>query len=162
MRIKNNKVMIAGMFFALIGMTLPLAVFADDAMDSVAPGKPERVESGTVNIEAESMKLILGGAKGTGVLHYQGQDYPFKLSGVSVGGAGYTKVVASGTVYDLNSLEDFPGTYSGMGVGAVVVKGAGGSSWQNSKGVSISMHAETAEGLALNMGINSVTVEFTK
>lgn len=61
------------------------------------------------------MRLILGGAKGTGVLHFQGKDYQFKLSGVSVGGAGYTKVVSKGTVYQLNSIEDFPGTYSGMG-----------------------------------------------
>jgi len=44
-----------------------------------------------------------------------------------------------------------------MGVGAVAVKGAGASSWEN-KGVIVKMKSKT-EGLALNMGVNAVKIE---
>ena len=52
--------------------------------------------------------------------------------------------------------------YSGGSVGAVAGKGVGGSSWENPKHVVLKMHAKTAEGLALNMGLNAVTVELVQ
>lgn len=155
--------LLAGILLALSSTTLPLAANAEEVMDAAAPQERQLVESGTVDVEAESMRLILGGAKGTGMLHFKGKDYRFKLSGASVGGAGYTKVVSKGTVYNLNSIEDFPGLYSGMSAGAVATdKGAGTSSWENGKGVVIVMKAQTTEGLAVNLGINAVDVELVQ
>jgi len=152
--------LLAGLLLALSSMTFSVSVLAEAVTDEVAPQQRQLVESGTVDVEAESMRLILGGAKGTGMLHYQGKDYRFKLSGASVGGAGYTKVVSKGTVYNLNSIADFPGVYTGMSAGAVATdKGLGGSNWENGKGVVIVMKAQTTEGLAVNLGINAVEVE---
>jgi len=150
----------AGLLLALSSMTYSVSVLAEAVTDEVAPQQRQLVESGTVDVEAESMRLILGGAKGTGMLHYQGKDYRFKLSGAPVGGAGYTKVVSKGTVYNLTSIADFPGVYTGMSAGAVATdKGLGGSNWENGKGVVIVMKAQTTEGLAVNLGINAVEVE---
>jgi hypothetical protein len=159
----RNKTIIAAILSTFIGIALPLSAFADDTVldNSVTnPDKPELVESGTMEVEATQVRLILGGSKGAGVLHFNGKDYNFKLSGASVGGVGVTSVKAACTVYNLNDISDFPGTYSGGSVGAVAVEGVGASSWENTKNVVINCKAETAEGLALNLGLNAVTVEF--
>jgi hypothetical protein len=47
-----------------------------------------------------------------------------------------------------------------MGVGATAVEGAGASTWEN-KGVVVKMKSK-AEGLALNLGINAVTIELVE
>lgn len=161
----RNKTIIAAILSTVIGFTLPLSVLAEDTIqdNSVTnPGKPELVESGTVEVKSEQIRLIIGGSKGTGVLHFNGKDYKFKMSGNSVGGIGVTNTEAVGTVYNLNNIKDFPGTYSGMGVGAVAVKGTGASSWENNKKVVVHMQAKSAEGVALNMGINVVKIQLVK
>lgn len=156
----RHSTLFAGLLLALSSMTYSVSVLAEAVTDEVAPQQRQLVESGTIDVEAESMRLILGGAKGTGMLHYQGKDYRFKLSGASVGGAGYTKVVSKGTVYNLNDIADFPGVFTGMTAGAVATdKGAGASSWENGKGVVVVLKAQTSEGLAVNLGINAVQVE---
>lgn len=66
--------------------------------------------SGSVTI-TENFVTGLGG--GTGSLEYQGQNYPFKVLGTVVGpGGGVSKITASGPVYKLASLADFPGRYT--------------------------------------------------
>jgi hypothetical protein len=161
----RNKTIIAAILSTFIGAALPLSAFAaDTVLDNKVtnPDNPVLVESGTVEVQAEQVRLIIGGSKGTGVLHFHGKDYHFKMSGASVGGVGVTKVDAAGTVYNLNSIKDFPGTYSGGSVGVVAGKGMGGSSWENPKHVVVKMHAKDASGLALNMGLNAVTIDLAK
>ena len=161
----RNKIIIAAILSTAIGAALPLSALAAETITDnkvTNPDHPPLVESGTIEVKAESIRLILGGSKGTGVLHYQGKDYHFKMSGGSVGGVGVTKVDSVGVVYNLKSIEDFPGTYSGGSVGAVAGKGVGGSSWENPKHVVLKMHAKSAEGLALNLGLNAVTVELVQ
>lgn len=161
----RNKTLLAAILSTAIGAALPLSAFAaETVLDNKVtnPNNPPLVESGTVEVKAEQIRLLVGGAKGTGVLHYKGKDYKFKLSGASAGGVGVTKVDSVGTVYNLKSIEDFPGTYSGGSVGAVAGEGVGASSWENPKHVVLKMKAKSAEGLALNLGLNAVTVELVK
>lgn len=155
----RNKFIISAVFSTLIGaaLALPMSVLADPAAPGAQTEEKPMVESGTLELSATQVRLIAGGAKGTGVLHFNGKDYKFKMSGASVGGIGVTKVAAVGTIYNLKDIKNFPGTYSGMGVGAAAVKGAGASSWEN-KGVIVKMKSKT-EGVALNMGINAVKIE---
>lgn len=158
----RNKAIITTILSTLIGATfaLPIPALAETSVSSAPAEQKELIESGTVEVKAQQVRLIVGGAKGTGVLHFNGKDYKFKMSGASVGGVGVTKVDAVGTVYNLKDIKDFPGIYAGMGVGATAVEGAGASSWEN-KGVVIKMKSKT-EGLALNFGINSVNIELVK
>ena len=100
---------------------------------------------------------MLGGARGKGVLNYQGKRYPFSLRAVSAGGVGAQKTTATGDVYFLKSPADFAGTYSAVTIGAAVGKGAGASQYQNSKGVFISVKSKS-EGLALSLGLAAVEV----
>jgi hypothetical protein len=158
----RNKTIIAAMLSTVIGVAfvLPMSVLAEDNISAAPAEQKELIESGTVEVQAQQVRLIVGGAKGTGVLHFNGKDYNFKMSGASVGGVGVTKVDAVGTVYNLKDIKDFSGIYAGMGVGATAVEGAGASSWEN-KGVVIKMKSRT-EGLALNFGINAVTIELVE
>lgn len=158
----RNKTIIAAMLSTVIGVAfvLPMSVLAEDNISAAPAEQKELIESGTVEVQAQQVRLIVGGAKGTGVLHFNGKDYNFKMSGASVGGVGVTKVDAVGTVYNLKDIKDFPGIYAGMGVGATAVEGAGASTWEN-KGVVVKMKSK-AEGLALNLGINAVTIELVE
>ena len=158
----RNKAIITTILSTLIGtaFALPIPALAETSVSSAPAEQKELIESGTVEVKAQQVRLIVGGAKGTGVLHFNGKDYKFKMSGASVGGVGITKVDAVGTVYNLKDIKDFPGIYAGMGVGATAVEGAGASSWEN-KGVVIKMKSKS-EGLALNLGINSVNIELVK
>lgn len=157
----RNSYLIAGFLFALAGAALPQASFA---ADSAAPKKVTQQDldrtppAATVDFEIEQFRLIFGGQKGKGVLHYKGKDYPFSIQGVSIGGIGYTDVKATGTVHYLKKVGDFAGRYNGIGLGAAVVKGAGSSSFENGKGVIVSIKSKS-DGLALNLGIGTGTIE---
>jgi hypothetical protein len=62
--------------------------------------------SGDVTI-TEDFVAGLGG--GSGTLEYQGRTYPFKVLGTVAGpGGGVEKITASGPVYKLASVADFP------------------------------------------------------
>jgi hypothetical protein len=130
---------------------------ASRSAEEIAKAKP----SGTFEVQAEQVRLLIGGGSGKGVLTYQGKQYPFTVKGVSLGGVGVTKVDATGTVYFLNKLEDFAGTYSAVTAGATLGAGAGASSFENNKGVYLSVRSKT-EGVGLSLGLSGVTIEFTK
>ena len=117
--------------------------------------------NGTVEVEAEQLRLLLGGARGKGVLTYEGKTYPFTIKAASVGGVGYNKVNAVGNVLFLKKLEDFPGTYTAISAGATVGKGAGASQFENTKGVLLDLRSKS-EGLAFTLGIGAAEVEFVK
>jgi hypothetical protein len=64
-------------------------------------------------------------------------------------------------VHYLNSMNHFEGVYTGMGIGATAGEGKGASTFENTKGVVISVKSKS-QGLALSLGINSFSVSLTK
>ena len=155
----SNKLSVPILLFSLVVAALPQVSFAQDsatqsqftAQDLQAP------PDATIDFDAKQLRLIFGGAEGKGVLHFKGKDYFFTMQGATVGGIGYTEVQGTGTVHRLKKLEDFAGTYTGIGIGAAVVAGKGSSSFQNSKGVVVTTKSKS-DGLALNLGLSGVTV----
>jgi hypothetical protein len=118
--------------------------------------------SATLDFEAKQIGLLLGGEKGTGVLHFKGKNYPFTIKGAAVGSLGYSEVAATGRVYFLNKLEDFAGVYGAARVGvAAGEKGAGGSSWQNEKEVVLILSAKE-KGAALNLSLSAMEIQLAK
>jgi hypothetical protein len=160
----RNKIMIAGFLFGFVGAMLPQALLAAEQASQKQVTQQDLDKTppdGTIDFEGSQMRLILGGSSGKGVLHYKGKDYPFTMKGASVGGVGYTEVQGAGTVHYLKKLEDFSGTYSGIGVGAALVEGKGSSTFQNNKGVVVQTKAKSG-GAALNMGLSGVEVTLGK
>lgn len=159
----RNKSLIIGFLLPLIAATLPQAGVA---AEPAAPTQvTERDLSGppdaTIDFSAKQLRLLVGGAKGKGVLHFNGKNYPFTAKGATIGGIGYTKVEGTGNVYFLKKLEDFPGTYGGIGAGAAVIASKGASSFQNMKEVVITTKSK-GDGLALNLGVSAITVKLGK
>ena len=113
--------------------------------------------SGTLTMTDTEVGLILGGESGSGTLTFEGNEYPFKVSGAKLGGTGVTKDHVTGKVYDLNNVEDFYGSYFKAEAGIAIAEG-GASSWvKNEKGVILEL-TSTSEGLALKFGVEGFTI----
>jgi hypothetical protein len=129
---------------------------------SLALAADAKQPSGTVAIEETQFAIILGGSSGGGTLTFQGQQYPFKVSGLTAGvNVGISKMSAAGEVYDLTELAQFPGTYTKLDASIALGGGVGGLHLKNENGVIMRLEART-QGLQLNVGSASgikVTME---
>jgi hypothetical protein len=127
-------------------MTLLLIVAAGLPMPSHAQAP------GYVSVVFAKAGLVVGAGGGRGVLTYRGRDYPFRVSGLSVGlTAGASAMRLTGRVSGLRELKDFSGTYDAVGAGAALVGGFGGVQLTNKKGVTMALQsAEAGLGFAAN------------
>lgn len=122
--------------------------------------RADPVESGTVYIEQIQIAFIGSGNLGGGTLTYGGRKYDFTVGGLGIGGIGVSKMEATGTVYDLKDLNDFPGAYVQARYGLAVGELSAGQLWlQNPKGVGIRLAAKRT-GLALSLGGDAVYIDF--
>lgn len=65
-----------------------------------------------VRIQQVQVALIGSGQFGGGTLTYRGRNYRIDVGGVGFRGIGASRLTATGTVYGLTRLEDFPGAYA--------------------------------------------------
>ncbi len=123
-------------------------------------GAQERVKSGTVEIEQVQVAFIGSGNLGGGTLHFQGKSYRFTVGGLGVGGFGVSKMQATGDVYNLKELRQFPGAYAQARYGAVAGNKSTGELWlENTNGVILSLRARRT-GLAVSLGGDAVIIDF--
>lgn len=132
------------------------AAFLTIACASVttAPADPP---AATVRIREWSAAYYGSATTGKGTLNYNGQRYRFGISGLGAGGIGGQQVSASGRVYGLNNLADFPGTYRGISQGLTLIEGTMHARLTNQNGVVIYLAGET-EGLASSIGVQEFKV----
>jgi hypothetical protein len=118
------------------------------------------VQSATVTIEQVQIAFIGSGNLGGGTLFYGGKQYDFAVGGLGVGGIGVSRMTATGVVYNLRNLDDFPGAYVqgryGLAIGDL---SAGELFLSNTRGVSLRLKAERT-GLALSLGGDAVYIGF--
>jgi hypothetical protein len=140
-------------WFVSVALAAMVALLAGPALaDDKKPDATLRLSEGTV-------AAGVGWTWGHGELNFGGKTYKFKVDGLSVAEVGVTKAEATGTVYNLKSVDDFDGVYAAAGAEGTVGKGAGVSSLRNAKGVVINLKSETkganikvaAEGLKLKI-----------
>jgi hypothetical protein len=118
------------------------------------------VKSGTVYIEQVQIAFIGSGGAGEGTLHFQGRSHRFSIGGLGVGGFGVSRMQASGDVYNLRELSQFPGAYGAARYGAAAGDKGGGQLWlENPHGVVMSLKAHR-EGLAVSLGADAIIIEF--
>jgi hypothetical protein len=123
-----------------------------------AADKPKQ-PAGTVSITETQFALIVGGSRGGGVLTYQGKNYPFKISGMSVGAnVGVSKVSLAGEVYDMPDISKFSGTFTKLESSITLGGGVGGTILKNQNGVIMRL-TSTSEGVQLNLSSSGVTVK---
>jgi hypothetical protein len=130
-------------------------------MLSGRPGAAQHlVKSGTVSIEQMQIAFIGSGGLGGGTLSYRGRSYRFTIGGLGIGGFGISKLEASGDVYNLHELNQFPGAYGSARYGAAYGDKGGGELWlENPHGVYMSLKARR-QGLAVSLGADAVIIDF--
>jgi hypothetical protein len=112
----------------------------------------------TLQLREGSVAAGIGFSWGGGTLTYRGKRYPVKVDGLSVGSVGISRATASGSVYNLKSLNDFNGTYTAVGAGAAVAGGGSVSTMQNQNGVRINLRA-TTQGVKFTLGAAGVNLQ---
>jgi hypothetical protein len=113
---------------------------------------------GTVDMQQVQAAFIGSGGGGSGSLNFRGQTYPFAVGGLGIGGIGASTINASGEVYDLKRVADFPGAYAQGRYGFVIGNESGGDLWlQNERGVIMHLKAKRT-GLMLSLGGDAVVI----
>ena len=130
----------------MVAAVLFLAVTAD-AQDK----KPDA----TVKLSQGQIAVGIGFSWGGGTLTYQGKEYPFKITGLSIIDVGVTRAEASGDVYNLTKLEDFNGTYTSVAAEGTLGGGGGVVAMKNQNGVTIKLVA-TTQGANIKLALDGV------
>ena len=112
---------------------------------------------GTVAFTGGAVAIGIGFQWGSGILTYQGQQYPFKLSGLSVVDVGVTRSTGTGTVHNLRNVADFSGNYVSVTAGATVAGGGSVTTLRNQNGVVVD-GISTSQGARLTLAPGGVNV----
>lgn len=114
--------------------------------------------SGQVRVKIVKAGLLVGGGAGSGVLTYRGRNYPFRMTGVSLGiTAGATVGRLDGWASGIRHIGDFAGTYSSVGGGAALVGGVNGVHLRNDKGVTMVLQGPKA-GVEFAANLSHITI----
>jgi hypothetical protein len=130
----------------------------DEYSDGAEHSGPVAVGQCTIT---EDFVTGLGG--GSGTLQYQGRTYPFKVVGTVAGpGGGLEKISASGPVYKLANVSDFPGRHT-QSTGKAGLSSSGSSDlWlENSAGVIMHLQG-TSTGAMLTLGKDEIIIRMAQ
>ena len=114
--------------------------------------------SGQVRVKIMKAGLLVGGGAGKGVLTYRGRNYPFRVSGLSLGvtvGASFGRL--EGWASGIREISDFAGTYNSVGGGAALAGGINGAQLRNDKGVTMVLQGPKA-GLELAANLSTIMI----
>jgi hypothetical protein len=139
-------------------LALGLMVAATLALPFSTAQAKAKAPDATLQLREGSVAAGIGFSWGGGTLTYRGKRYPVKVDGLSVGSVGISRATASGSVYNLNSLNDFNGTYTAVGAGAAVAGGGSVATMQNQNGVRINLRA-TTQGVKFTLGAAGVNLQ---
>lgn len=117
-----------------------------------------QAETGDVRVVFTKGGFIVGIGGGRGVLTFRGRNYPFTVSGMSLGatiGASTTKFV--GRALNIHSPGEIAGNYSAIGAGGALAGGAGGVQLQNEQGVILQLHGPKV-GVELSVALGGVKI----
>lgn len=142
-------------FASALASTLLLANCATRISND--PTAPTGAPSATLTVDSFQASYYGSATTGGGTLNYQGRKRPFTIKSVGAGGAGAQKIEAVGKVYHLDSLADFPGTYTGARSGLTLFQGKMHERLENSNGTVIYLTGRTS-GLSTSMGIDKVVI----
>src|SRR5262249_56719003 len=86
------------------GIFLTFLIIGSVALGLSIARAQEETPDGTVRLSAGSVAAGIGFSWGGGTLTYQGKEYPFSVSGLSVADVGISQAEASGRGYHLKNL----------------------------------------------------------
>ena len=123
--------------------------------------RPDPNPDGFVSIEQVRVGVLAAGAAlGGGRLRFRGEEFSFSVRGLEFGSLGISTLSASGEVFNLRRLEDFPGRYEER-VAPRPPGGEGGPETRflrNARGVELRLRTDRAGG-QLRFNQAGVTIE---
>lgn len=140
---------------------LALAVVASLAVAPLARAEAKDKVDATIHLESTSVAVGVGFSWGKGYLKYKGHSHAITVDGLTVGSVGAKTVNANGSVYHLNKLSDFDGTYAAVSTSATVGGGGGVLTMKNQNGVVINL-GSTSKGVAFTVGASGVSLALKK
>jgi hypothetical protein len=116
--------------------------------------------SGQIALKQYTLAYVGSGTVGGGTLTVGGKPYPFRISGLGIGGFGASSIEAEGVVYNLPDIKSFPGAYGNARIGMTAGDSGGGKLWlRSTTGVVIELDTEM-RGLALAAGLDGIYIEW--
>lgn len=150
-RLATTAAALAASAFLLLGGCTGSVKVGPPAVAGLTP-------DGSVEMQEVQVAYLASGGGGSGTLFYRGGVYPFTIGGLGVGGIGASTISASGEVYKLPSLAQFPGAYVQGRYGFAIGDLSGGDLWlQNDAGVILHLKAKR-EGLMLSLGGDAIVI----
>jgi len=140
----------------LLALTLGLSLLVQPAL-----AQEEATPDATLDIEGTFVGIGIGFNWGSGKLKYGGMEYPVSMKGATLVSAGVSKTTITGNVYNLKTIEDFPGQYGAVKGGIALGGGFSGVAMRNSKGVVVQLKT-SQQGLDLTLGPEGVTFSLDK
>jgi hypothetical protein len=138
-------------------VTIALAFCVSYSLVEVHSAAPRDVPTATIELSGGSVAAGVGYTWGSGTLIFEGKEYPLKVAGISILHVGVSEYTASGTVYNLKSLQDINGIYTAVSAGAAIAGGASATAMKNSRGVLIQM-VSTHAGLNFSLAAKGVKI----
>ena len=111
-----------------------------------------------VELQSTAIAAGIGARFGDGTLLVGGQEHPFKVTGMSLGDLGISRISASGGVENLDAISDFEGHYVAVEAGAAAGIGASVVTMRNEKGIVITLES-TLKGVQLTLGAQGLDIE---
>ncbi len=111
----------------------------------------------TLTVHTVSIAVGAGYSWGGGIVTFRGKEYPCRIDGLAVGGAGISSADAIGNVYHLTKIEDFSGTYTAVSTGAVLAGGGDIATMRNQHGVVIDL-TDTSQGAKIMLAVQGVKI----
>jgi hypothetical protein len=122
---------------------------------------PAEAASGSISIRIVSAGFIFGASVGSGILRFQGHDFPLRVGGISAGatiGASGTDLV--GTASHLRQPADIEGIYSAIGAGLSIAGGRSAAQLTNARGVLLRLRGRQI-GLMFSIDLSGMSISLT-
>ena len=125
--------------------------------DKNAPTGPV---SATLTLHETQASYWASAQGGKGDITFNGETHEFSIRGIGAGGTGLQKITATGKVYNMETLSDFPGVYTGVRSGFTIIKGKISAKLTNENGVVLYLTGTTT-GLARWLGTDKLEITLT-
>jgi hypothetical protein len=121
-----------------------------------------KTPDGFIEMHEVQAAYMASGSGGSGSLSFRDVQYAFDVGGVGIGGIGLSTIEATGEVYNLRDLGQFPGTYGQARYGFAIGTASAGDLWlQNEAGVIMHLKAKRT-GLMLSLGGDAVFISMRR
>ncbi len=138
-------------------IAIVVAVFAFGAISPITTSA--KAQDARIDMKIGKVGFIVGFSGGRGTVLFDGQTYPIKVGGISLGATfAISSVDLTGAVFNLNRIEDLYGTYTATSAGLAVVAGGKAGSLSNARGVRLEVRGRTI-GLEFSLDLSGISIQ---